>query len=85
MPTKVDTARRVGRPGRASVPVGGVPDQWRPAGTDAALAVLDRIARYCVYTCEPVIERCVQEECEAWNLERTAAAYVAQRWVDGEG
>ncbi len=54
----------------------------QPQGGDQALAVLDRIARYCEFTCAPGADACLEEGCEAWQQERAAAAYLAARWVD---
>lgn len=84
MPT-IDAVDRARRRGRSGAPVNAPADQWQPSGTDEALAVMDRIARYCEYTCEPETGQCVEDDCEAWRLERAAATHVAQRWIDGEG
>ncbi len=55
-----------------------------PAGVAEAAAVLDRIARYCAYTCERA-SACIEEECAAWQLEQAAAGYLVSHWVAGEG
>jgi hypothetical protein len=57
---------------------------WRPASADDALAVLDRIARYCVYSCAVGTERCLEDPCEARQLERAASGYLAGRWLDAQ-
>lgn len=85
MPTTVNTTRRAGHRGRATASPGGVRGPWQPAGTDEALAVMDRVARYCEYTCAPTTTQCAEDDCAAWTMERAAATCVMQRWVDGEG
>ncbi len=65
-------------------PPGRPAADWQPAGVDRALTVLDRVARYCVFSCSPGTARCLAERCEAWNLERNAAAYLAGRWLDAQ-
>ncbi len=67
------------RPRRRAVPPSVLS---QPQGGDQALAVLDRIARYCEFTCAPGTDACLEERCEAWQQERAAAAYVAARWAD---
>jgi hypothetical protein len=62
--------------------LGATAETWRPSGVDDAWEVLDRIGRYCVYTCEPSGERCREAACEAWSLERHAADYLVGRWLD---
>ena len=54
---------------------------WRPADAAEALAILDRVSRYCSFSCNPDGADCT-DACEAWNLERAAAAYLAGRWLD---
>lgn len=60
------------------------PDAWRVADADDAFGTLDRVARYCVFSCTADSERCVDEACAAWNLERAAAGYLAGRWLDAQ-
>ncbi len=73
------TEHRGAPAGRA---LGATAEAWRPTGVDDAWEVLDRISRYCVYTCESSGERCREAACEAWNLERHAADYLVGRWLD---
>ena len=67
-------------------PVSGLPplDALRMADADDALGALDRIARYCVFSCTVDTERCLEEACAAWNLERSAAAYLTGRCLDSQ-
>ena len=67
-------------------PALGLPplDASRMADADDALGVLDRIARYCVFSCTIDTDRCLEEACAAWNLERAAAAYLTGRWLDSQ-
>ncbi len=58
------------------------PDDWTPSGVDAAFAMLDRISRYCEFSCAPGTERCTERACSAWNLEQAAVLYLAGRWLD---
>ncbi|HXQ95609.1 MAG TPA: hypothetical protein VN800_01680, partial [Candidatus Acidoferrales bacterium] len=69
---------------RAPVPGNPAPAGWQPADAAGALAFLDRIARYCEYSCAAGSERCSSDPCDAWNLERAAASYVAGRWLDAQ-
>ena len=85
MPTSIDAVPVAGTRGYAGVPVAGVPEAWLPAGVGEALAMMDRISRYCVFSCAPGTERCLEDDCRAWDLERAAAEYVARRWLDSEG
>ncbi len=55
---------------------------WTPPGVDAAVALLDRIARHCEFSCGTGTDQCVEVECQAWVLERAAATYLAGRWAD---
>ncbi|MGC8633212.1 MAG: hypothetical protein ACP5VP_00860 [Candidatus Limnocylindrales bacterium] len=57
---------------------------WRPASASEALAVADRIARYCAFSCNDGLDGCTEEQCAAWNLEHTATAYLASRWLDAQ-
>ncbi len=47
-----------------------------------ALATLDRLARYCEFTCD--LHVCHDEECEAWRNERAAADWLIGRYLDGQ-
>ncbi len=67
-------------------PALGLPplDALRMADADDALGVLDRIGRYCVFRCTIDTDRCLEEACAAWNLERAAASYLTGRWLDSQ-
>ena len=56
----------------------------RPMGVDDALGVLDRLARFCEFSCAPDPDFCVQQQCEAWQIERAAADWLERRWLDGQ-
>ncbi len=71
--------------GPAPIRAGSRPATWHPASADDALAVFDRIARYCVYSCAVGSERCLEDPCcEAWQLERAASGSLAGRWLDAQ-
>jgi hypothetical protein len=53
-------------------------------GVDDALGVLDRLARFCEFSCVPDPDFCVQKQCEAWQIERAAADWLERRWLDGQ-
>jgi hypothetical protein len=57
---------------------------WRPASAAEALAVADRIARYCAFSCNDGLDGCTEEQCAAWNLEHNATAYLTSRWLDAQ-
>lgn len=84
MSATIETAQRARHRGHARVPAGTPGTGWQPASMDEALETMDRISRYCVFTCEPTAVECTEGACEAWNLERAAATYVADRWLDGD-
>jgi hypothetical protein len=57
---------------------------WRPSGSDEALAAFERIALHCAYSCGAFTEGCIEDGCEAWNIEGAAAGYLAARWFDAQ-
>jgi hypothetical protein len=57
---------------------------WRPSGADEAIAAFERIALHCVYSCGAFTDGCIEDGCEAWNLEGAAAGYLAARWFDAQ-
>ena len=85
MPRTSDTDRADDPLDRLSVLAGREPDSWQPTGVDEALAVIDEIARFCVRCCVPVTERCTEDQCRGWNLERVAVDYLRWRRLDGAG
>jgi hypothetical protein len=56
----------------------------RPSSLAEALATLDRLARYCEFSCALEPGGCLEARCEAWNLERAAVDRLAGRWLDGQ-
>ena len=80
MTTTTDADEEVNR---ASLLIGREPDGWQPPSVDAALAMLDAIARFCVSCCLPGTEDCAEGQCGQWNLERAAVDYLEQRRARG--
>ena len=55
-----------------------------PSSLEEAQATLDRLARYCEFSCALDTGACLEDGCEAWNLERAAADWLESRWLDGQ-
>lgn len=54
---------------------------WRPVDAADALAALERVSRYCAFSCTPDGPGCT-DACEAWRIEQIAAAFLADRLLD---
>lgn len=76
------TAVRRGRPRLRNTRQGGL--RTHPSSVEEALATLDRLARYCAFSCSLESGACLEQGCEAWNLERAAADQLERRWLDGQ-
>ena len=57
---------------------------WQPSSSDEAIAAFERIALHCTYSCSAFTDGCIEDACEAWNLEGAAAGYLAARWFDAQ-
>lgn len=82
--TMIDAARTTGGPqtaGPLGIPADGT---WQPVGVHDAAVMLDRIARFCEVSCDPGPTACPGPDCPLWHVERAAAEYLEQRWVDAQ-
>ncbi len=82
--TRLDPSSSGGLVAGVGVSASAAPDQRQPSGVDEAFSTLDRIARYCVFTCATDSNPCIGARCLAWNLEHAAADWLQRRWLDGQ-